>query len=76
MAESEEIVGSSIAKKVAEAFKWILIIFCFAADRAGFPHDRHKHLFVGENAMEKQFAKEAGFRVFKKPNDALTVIMI
>jgi bacterial leucyl aminopeptidase len=53
-----------------------VMIFCFAADRAGFPHDRNKCLFVGENAMERQFAKEAGFRVFEKPSDVLNLIGI
>ncbi len=38
-------------------------IFCFAADLAGFPHDRGKCVFVGENAGERHFAREAGFRV-------------
>jgi bacterial leucyl aminopeptidase len=44
-------------------------IFCFAADRAGFPHDRDKCAFVGENAIERNFAKEAGFNIVEKPSD-------
>ncbi len=36
-------------------------IFCFAADLAGFPHDRGQCVFVGENAGEQRFAREAGF---------------
>jgi FMN phosphatase YigB (HAD superfamily) len=53
-----------------------VMIFCFAADRAGFPHDRHKCVFVGENPGERNFAKEADFRVFEKPNDVLNLTMI
>jgi bacterial leucyl aminopeptidase len=53
-----------------------VMIFCFAADRAGFAHDRSKCIFVGENVMERNFAKEASFRVFEKPNDVLTLIGI
>lgn len=33
-----------------------VMIFCFAADRAGFPHERNKCVFVGENPGEKNFA--------------------
>jgi bacterial leucyl aminopeptidase len=51
-------------------------IFCFAADRAGFAHDRSKCIFVGENMIERQFAKESNFRVFEKPNDVLNLIEI
>lgn len=51
-----------------------VIIFCFAADRAGFPHERNKCLFVGENPTERHFASVTGFRVFEKPNDVLTRI--
>jgi bacterial leucyl aminopeptidase len=50
-----------------------VMIFCFAADRAGFAHDRNKCIFVGENAMERNFAKEAGFRVFETPNSLSTL---
>ena len=53
-----------------------VMIFCFAADRAGFPHDRNKCIFVGEDAMERKFAQEAGFRVVEKPKDVLNRIMI
>ena len=38
-------------------------IFCFAADLAGFPHDRGQCVFVGGNAEERRFAREASFRV-------------
>jgi bacterial leucyl aminopeptidase len=48
-----------------------VIIFCFAADRAGFPHERNKCWFVGEDAIERNFAKEAGFRVFKELDEPL-----
>jgi bacterial leucyl aminopeptidase len=51
-----------------------VMIFCFAADQAGFPHDRHKCLFVGENVMERQFARSAGFQVFEKPQHVLNLI--
>jgi bacterial leucyl aminopeptidase len=51
-----------------------VMIFCFAADQAGFPHDRNKCLFVGENVMERQFAQAAGFQVFDKPQDVLNLI--
>jgi bacterial leucyl aminopeptidase len=53
-----------------------VMIFCFAADQAGFAHDRNKCIFVGENAIERQFAKESGFRVFENPNDVLNLIEI
>jgi bacterial leucyl aminopeptidase len=53
-----------------------VMIFCFAADRAGFPHDRNKCIFVGENAIERHFAKESGFRIFEKPTDVLNLIEI
>jgi bacterial leucyl aminopeptidase len=49
-----------------------VMIFCFAADRAGFPHDRSKCIFVGENSAERHFAQESGFRVFTTPNNVLT----
>jgi bacterial leucyl aminopeptidase len=45
-----------------------VMIFCFAADRAGFANDRNKCIFVGENITERNFAKEAGFSVFETPN--------
>jgi bacterial leucyl aminopeptidase len=53
-----------------------VMIFCFAADRAGFAYDRSKCIFVGENAIERQFAKESDFRVFEKPSDVLNLIGI
>lgn len=53
-----------------------VMIFCFAADRAGFPHDRNKCVFVGENAVERNFAKVADFRVFEKPDQVLNQSMI
>lgn len=48
-------------------------IFCFAADRAGFAHDRNKCIFVGENVAERNFAKESGFRVFDAPSSLSTL---
>jgi FMN phosphatase YigB (HAD superfamily) len=59
----------SIYSSVVGLQKNSVAIFCFAADRAGFPHDRHKCIFVGENSTERQFAKEAGLRVFDTPNN-------
>jgi bacterial leucyl aminopeptidase len=53
-----------------------VMIFCFAADRAGFAHDRNKCIFVGENMMERQFAKEAGFRVVEKSSEVLNSISV
>ena len=44
-----------------------VMIFCFAADRAGFAHDRNKCIFVGENMIERQFAKESGFYNVESP---------
>jgi bacterial leucyl aminopeptidase len=64
----------SIYSSVVGLKKDSVMIFCFAADRSGFPHDRNKCIFVGENSTERQFAKEAGFRVFKTPNDVLNSI--
>ena len=32
-------------------------IFCFAADRAGFPHDRNQCVFVGENVTERKIGR-------------------
>ncbi|ODG99860.1 hypothetical protein A4S05_36035 [Nostoc sp. KVJ20] len=52
-----------------------VMIFCFAADRAGFPHERNKCLFVGEKSTERHFAKVADFKFFENPNDVLTWIM-
>lgn len=49
-------------------------VFCFAADLAGFAHKRERCMFVGENAKERQFASEAGFKVaesVKAAHDAL-----
>ncbi|ODG99854.1 hypothetical protein A4S05_36000 [Nostoc sp. KVJ20] len=51
-----------------------VMIFCFAADRAGFPHERNKCFVVGENATETHFAKVADFNVFETLNDVLTWI--
>lgn len=53
-----------------------VMIFCFAADRAGFPHERNQCIFVGENSVERDFAKEAGFRVVEKPTNLLALIII
>ncbi len=66
----------SIYSSVVGLQKNSVMIFCFAADRAGFPHDRNKCIFVGENSTERQFAKEAGFKVIEKPNDLLNLIPI
>jgi FMN phosphatase YigB (HAD superfamily) len=53
-----------------------MMIFYFAALRAGFPHERHKCLFVGGNAMERQLAKAANFQVFEKPDRVLNLTII
>lgn len=51
-----------------------MMIFCFAADCAGFPHERNKCFFIEENATETHFAKVADFNVFETLNDVLTWI--
>ena len=40
-----------------------VLIFCYAADLAGHPHNRDQCVFVGEDGEERRIAEEAGFRV-------------
>lgn len=40
-----------------------VLIFCFAADRAGMPHDRDRCMFVGKSSKERIFASAAGSQV-------------
>ena len=39
-----------------------VLIFCYAADLAGHPHDRDQCVFVGEDGEERRIAGEANFR--------------
>ncbi len=52
-----------------------VVIFCFAADRAGLAHQRNRCVFVGENSRERHYAREAGFRMAAQPDEALDVAL-
>jgi hypothetical protein len=42
------------------------MIFCFAADRDGFPPERYQYAFVRENFRGRELARSAGFQVVGK----------